>query len=1128
MKNAKLTNLIPIKLSHFSVIGLLFVLNIPSAIPADAPGNIAQEPLQTSATAEPNIMFLIDDSGSMDGAISASNSDNRWATLVTTMNDLLDGLNGVYVGFSSFKEDGKIAQHMTLLDKSDLGYTTTLSDMKTTVYDLGGAAASGYPTLGGFSTQVGNTMHLIGRYFARGNVSTACGAATTNGDLVIHPGEADEATHSCTSLLGGTKTNVTDLGEAIQWSCQKSFTIVMSDGESRGDNLMRSSNTAWTGDATKRKLHPLADYDDDCHTNASDATDYTCTSDDDNKPSPYSYGTDGSDYLDDIAQALYEIDLRPDYTDFKNNITTYAIGFGDTALQTMEDTGTQAGGEYYFADDAAKLLSSFQSAINSILEQTSTSSAVTFNSSTLSSQSAVYQALYNTASWSGELNSYPIDGLTGAIETTCTQGTNNCWRAADKLDAQTPSNRFIIVAGDNTTKHGVEFKYTDTSTSGTDDYTNLNSSSDIPQALVADLCSIAVGDASGTSFPCLTSDTAGATRDANGEYIEDLVNYLRGDNSEELAATSIKRNFRNRVSDLADIVNSSPIYVGAAQQGWPSSGDFPTLDSSIPSTDYNTWATAVKYRPEIVYVASNDGMLHGFRAENANVGDGEDINTSAGEEVFSFIPTGTFSTQNSEGLHFLADKDYTHRFYNDLTPSISDVYIDYRNADGSPTGPFVLTEATKNNPTAQWRTVILGSQGGGGKSLYLLDVTDPTEYTDNAKQNPEKLVLWEFSDSDDSSLGFTYSKPTIAMMNNGKFAAIFGNGYNSSSCKAEIFVVFLEGGLDGTWTINQDYFKYDTGTASGGGAGDCNGMSTPAVVDLDGNGTADRVYAGDLKGNLWAFDLCAEVTDDAGDCNTSAAAWGLAHADPLMNANNSAEHDGSQPITSKPVVSLDPDDGANGVDDLIIVFGTGQYLVDGDKLTTGLQRMYGVRDYDALNNSSAGINGEWDLDGNVGNKWAETVLTLDGGTGTRVISSEDDVSNNYGWRIDLPDSGERVVVNPKIRNDIVFFNTLIPEDAKCTYGGSGWIMSVNLLNGGAPTEPVFDLNGDGFIDEYDVTADGSIPAGQNLNEIPAESTFLGDNQYTPGSDSTINVRKVSVGKNQREGRMSWKELFEDN
>ena len=83
-------------------------------------------------------------------------------------------------------------------------------------------------------------------------------------------------------------------------------------------------------------------------------------------------------------------------------------------------------------------------------------------------------------------------------------------------------------------------------------------------------------------------------------------------------------------------------------------------------------------------------------------------------------------------------------------------------------------------------------------------------------------------------------------------------------------------------------------------------------------------------------------------------------------------------------------------------------------------------------------------------------------------------------------------------------------------------MSVNLANGGPPPTPIFDVNGDGVIDALDI-----IAAGAKMNEIPAESTFLGDNQYTPGSDGTINVRKVDVGSGRREGRMSWKELYEE-
>lgn len=1121
MKNAKLTNFIPLKFSHFSVIGLLFVLNIPSAIPADAPGNIAQEPLQTSSTAKPNLMFIIDSSISMGSSSPLIDGKTRMQTAIDAAKDIIDGLGEVRVGLAKYRVTSGHPGAEILNNVADLtsSYKTTLKS------SIDGISAN----TGG--TPIAHSLRDIGRYFANGNpaagVSAICGGgASTN--LTIHPDTAAQADVACTSFLD-TYFSMPSTGPVNAW-CQKSFAILLTDGLARGD---RNS-----GDMSSY----LKDYDNDCtasNTAPTGAT-YSCTGTADMKSgtSPltgtYAYDSSNSgtsDYVDDVAQALFEIDLQPALDDVngdevKNNLHTYVIALADSAVQAdplLRETAKQGGGDFLFADSSANLVSAFNQVTASIIAQTSNSSAVTFNSSTLSSQSAVYQALFNTSSWSGDLNSFPINGLTGEVISNCATLTpvpDNCWNAAEELDNQNADDRFIIVASDNSSKHGVEFKYVH----GTNDYTNLDSSSDIPQALVADLCSSAAGTTvSGTSFPCFTSDS-GTIKTKNSEYLHELVNYLRGDNSQE----STGHKFRPRIHDLGDIVNSSPVYVGIPQQNYPSTGDFPILSSGMSSTDYQTWATAVKNRPEIIYVASNDGMLHGFRANDAVASAGEDVNTSAGQEVFAFIPSGAFSTANNEGLHFIADNSYSHRFYNDLSPTISDVYMDYKNSIGAPTGAYNVATKAKDTVTAAWRTVLLGGQGGGGKSLYLLDVTDPIEYTETTKQNPKKLVLWEFSDSN-ADLGFTYSKPTIAMMNNGKFAAIFGNGYNSAGCKAKLFVVFLEGGLDGTWTAGTDYFEYDTGTAHGGGAGDCNGMSTPAVVDLDGNGTADRVYAGDLKGNLWAFDLCAELTNGGGDCTSIASDWGIAHADPLMNANNGAVHDGSQPITTKPVVSLDPNDP--GTDNLIIVFGTGQYLVDGDKSTTGLQRMYGVRDYDALNNSSAGVNNEWNLDGgdNSPQRWAETVFTIDsGGTGTRVFDSTDSApANYYGWRIDLPDSGERVVVNPKIRNDIVFFNTLIPDDTTCNYGGSGWIMSVDLSNGGTPPAVVFDTNGDGIIDSNDITDDG-IPAGQYMGEIPAESTFLGDNQYTPGSNSTINVRKVNVGKNQREGRMSWKELYEDS
>ena len=119
-------------------------------------------------------------------------------------------------------------------------------------------------------------------------------------------------------------------------------------------------------------------------------------------------------------------------------------------------------------------------------------------------------------------------------------------------------------------------------------------------------------------------------------------------------------------------------------------------------------------------------------------------------------------------------------------------------------------------------------------------------------------------------------------------------------------------------------------------------------------------------------------------------------------------------------------------------------------------------------------------------------------------------------------------MNPKVRNNILFFNTLIPDNATCGFGGTGWLMSIDVTTGGPPADSVFDVNNDGVIDNQDVVNDGGVnkvATGQYVKGgIPAESTFLGDKQYTPDSSGGINMREVDTGPKIEEGRKSWREL----
>src|SRR5690606_34183128 len=117
------------------------------------------------------------------------------------------------------------------------------------------------------------------------------------------------------------------------------------------------------------------------------------------------------------------------------------------------------------------------------------------------------------------------------------------------------------------------------------------------------------------------------------------------------------------------------------------------------------------------------------------------------------------------------------------------------------------------------------------KSIFALDITDPTNFS-------ASNVLWEFTDPD---LGYVHGQAKIALLNNGVWAAIISNGYNSVSDRAYLFVVNLQTG--------ELIRKISTNTSTN------NGLSSPALVDTNGDKKISFVYAGDLQGNIWKFDL---------------------------------------------------------------------------------------------------------------------------------------------------------------------------------------------------------------------------------------------------------------------------------
>lgn len=663
---------------------------------------------------------------------------------------------------------------------------------------------------------------------------------------------------------------------------------------------------------------------------------------------------------------------------------------GSTTVDDMRHAAWNGRGLFLSAKDPSELIDSLQDAISDIASRNlPAAAAVAVDSSSIVGGGNLMQGKFDSTNWTGELSSYAVtQTTTSGVTTTSVSGTPT-WKAHDLLDARGFSTRIAVTYNGAT---GIPFAfpadYTDSSNFGV---------SEISQQQLDDLMQNA-------PYSTLTTDAAEIAE--NQTFGESLVDYLLGDDTKEGHTTG---KFRDRDSHkLGDIVHSAPIYVGDPDS------------SRYYSSSYQVWATqppptGAYGRQEIVYVGANDGGLHAFDA-------------TTGDEIFVYFPQGVFSTETRAGLHYLADRGYEHRYYVDGDIAVQEVYADL---DG--TG-------------AKWSTVLVGMLRGGGRSVYAIDISDPSVFT--TANGVASKILWEFSDTE---LGYTYGKPTITQLNNGRWAAIFGNGYipdNAATGEATLFIRYLD-------SASPSYETISTGVGSNAASdcldatSSCNGLSSPAVVDLGGDYVADRAYAGDIMGNLWAFDLSA----------ASSSSWGVAlGGSPLFTARDSAAI--AQPITVQPDVILHPTERhSNTSPNTMVYFGTGQYIAENDPSSTATNSFYGIWDSGSAISSARGT------------ALVEQTITTDtlGTKDIRIMSNNPvDYSTHRGWFVDLPETGERVVSNPLVFGDIVVYNTIIPESNLCSNsGGSSWLMVQSLFDGSEPDFIALDVTGNGVFNEDD-------------------------------------------------------------
>jgi type IV pilus assembly protein PilY1 len=540
----------------------------------------------------------------------------------------------------------------------------------------------------------------------------------------------------------------------------------------------------------------------------------------------------------------------------------YAAKYGDFASSTKVTTGANAGtfttealppnvaswdavdGDgkpgadgtpdgYYLARRPDQLEDQLRKALSNIIGKSNSSPAT--SSTSIQEGSFKYISNFNKDEFYGTVEAKPLLS-TGQFSDIAT------WDAGMKLAAVAATSRTVITNDGNT---GVAWQ---TSTSFTSGFT-----------------SALLGSASTT----LTS-TQG----------DQLINYLRGDRTQEVPV-GIWRKRKGDVNAtdsnlMGMVVNSTPWL-----QTIPVAENIGALPSGAPS--YASFITAQKARDALLWVGSNDGMLHSFKATGSD----------SGSPIMSYVPSPMVGRLGSlaQGSTILAGMD------------------------GSPfTGDVLVGSST----SALWKTYLFSSLGRGGRAVFALDVTTPSALTEG---NASSIYKWMFSSTDDADLGYIISEyqkhpiskqaSPVVRMNNGKYAILVPNGIGSASGRAYLYVLFVDGPGSGAWTVGTHYIKIPTDALG------TNGLMGVNWADTNNNGTADLIYGTDLLGRVWKFDVSSVTPTD----------WKSAFLDsgsnpiPLFEAKSGTDR---LSITTSPVLTA-PDFGG-----IMVHFGTGRAISSTD------------------------------------------------------------------------------------------------------------------------------------------------------------------------------------------------------
>ena len=541
-------------------------------------------------------------------------------------------------------------------------------------------------------------------------------------------------------------------------------------------------------------------------------------------------------------------------------------------------------------------------------------------------------------------------------------------------------------------------------------------------------------------------------------------------------------------------------------------------------------------RQEFLVAAANDGMVHIFR--NGTPSNPYDLK-------LSYIPAGMEREDEKGQATTLGKvlKDIAREGYGSSTPHRYMV-----------NGGFVLRQ------TPDKQTFMFGAMGQGGRGAYALNI-DAVANSDRSSWNTT-VPLFETKKGSDNKLGYTIGSTQIGrvsikrdttpvnLKSDVRYAGFLASGYrtedvNSVDNETALYVYDMTGKEAGTQDTGKNVSSAGNLLAKIPAPNGKGGLSTPTLVDTDFDGIVDIAYAGDRYGNMFRFDLRGKTPSE----------W---------SAQMIFQGSGNQPITSAPAVSR------RGKDKYVVIFGTGSEIYQNELNNTNgqINAVYGIYDDVSTDESKKAV---------LANS-SELEQQTRESDGEHIYVSNNKVGEGKkGWSLTLGPN-ERVTVKPTmilrtavltirkyesktIHTDSSSTDVCLPDSTSTQTTAKTIILGVNAENGGrlglrdariSSKDRKFirrENNGqidyangmtfDGVInftymnsskaDDSPVTADGDSGGTGTDKELNATPSVPNNKCFaTKGDRSLLSNQLVSLkveGRTCGLKRISWRELF---